>query len=250
MQKIYLMNNDYKPNSGSNIPITQWALEDRPREKMIAQGKKTLTDSELIAILLRTGVKGASAIDLAKQLLDRAGGRLTQLSRFEVSELQHDIHGLGEAKAVTILAALELGNRMLSESKDIHEDIILCSNDLFRYIAPTLVDLNNEEFWAVFLNIRNKVLCKKRIGEGGFTDTPVDLRKIFSIALENKAVAIAVVHNHPSGNLKPSQPDKDLTKRIVEAGKIMNIKVIEHLIVGILPTGKADYFSFAENDLL
>lgn len=244
------MNSDNETQFGSNIPITQWAEEDRPREKMIAQGKKSLTDSELIAILLRTGVRGASAIDLAKQLLIRANGRLSNLSRLEVSELQSNICGLGEAKAVTVLAALELGNRMLRESKDAHEDIIKNSDDLFHYIAPTLIDLNNEEFWAVYLNNRNKVVSMRRISAGGYTETPVDIRQIFCYALESKAVAVAVAHNHPSGNLKPSQADKDLTKHIDDAGKILKIKLIEHLIVGIRPDGKPDYYSFSECGLL
>lgn len=244
------MNNDNEPHFDSKMPIPQWAEEDRPREKMIAQGKKSLTDSELIAILLRTGVKGASAIDLAKKLLTRANGRLSNLSRLEVSELKSDILGLGTAKAVTVLAALELGNRMLRESNDGHEDIIRNSDDLFHYVAPTLIDLNNEEFWAVYLNSRNKVVNMKRISAGGYTETPVDLRQLFCYALECKAVAVAVTHNHPSGNLQPSQADKELTKHIDEAGKILKIKLIEHLIVGIRPDGKPDYYSFTECGLL
>lgn len=244
------MNNENETPFGTNIPIPQWAEEDRPREKMIAHGKKSLTDSELIAILLRTGVKGASAIDLAKKLLLRANGRLTNLSRFEVGELQSNINGLGTAKAVTVLAALELGNRMLRESKEGHEDIVQTSSDFFHLIAPTLLDLNNEEFWAVYLNNRNKVVNMKRISSGGFTETQVDIRQIFYHALESKAVAVAVAHNHPSGNLQPSQSDKNLTKHIEEAGKILKIKLIEHLIVGIRPDGKPDYYSFTEHGLL
>lgn len=244
------MNDEKETQNGTNIPIPQWAEEDRPREKMIAHGKKSLTNSELIAILLRTGVRGASAIDLAKKLLMRANGRLSNLSRLEVGELKSNINGLGTAKAVTVLAALELGNRMLRESKDGKEDIIQSSIDFFHYIAPTLLDLNNEEFWAVYLNNRNKIVNMKRISAGGFTETQVDLRQIFCYALECKAVAVAVAHNHPSGNLQPSQSDKDLTKHIAEAGKILKIKLIEHLIIGVLPNGKPEYYSFNEHGLL
>lgn len=232
------------------IPITQWAEEDRPREKMLTQGKKSLTDSELIAILLRTGVKGASAIDLAKAILQQASGSLTELARLEVNDLQGNNKGLGMAKAVTVLAALELGNRMMKENNEHKEDIVKSSNDLFRLIAPSIIDLPHEEFWAVYLTQRNKVSWKQRIGVGGLTQTTVDLRIIYRAALEHNAVSIAVMHNHPSGRLQPSQIDKDLTKQIASAGQILNIKLLDHIIVGILPSGKRDYFSFSDNGLL
>lgn len=239
-----------KATAPNSIPITQWAEEDRPRERMILQGKKNLTDSELIAILLRTGIQGASAIDLAKSLLQKNDNKLSNLAKLEVNDLQKDNKGLGTAKAVTILAALELGNRMLKENKDNTDNIIHNSQDFFHYIAPTLIDLPHEEFWAVYLNQRNKICWKQRISAGGLTDTSVDIRLIFKGALENNAVAVAVAHNHPSGNLHPSQADKNLTRSIQEAGNIMHIKLIDHLIVGILPVGKPDFFSFTENGLL
>lgn len=242
------MNNE--SHTPTTIPITQWAEEDRPREKMLSQGKKSLTDSELIAILLRTGIKGASAIDLAKAILRQANGQLTELARLEVSDLQSNNKGLGMAKAVTILAALELGNRMLKENNENNENIIHDSGDLFRYIAPSIIDLPHEEFWALYLTQRNKLSWKQRIGSGGLTQTTVDLRIIFRAALEHNAVSIAVIHNHPSGRLQPSQPDKELTKRIADAGKILHIKLLDHLIVGVQPSGKPDYFSFADNGLL
>lgn len=232
------------------IPITQWAPEDRPREKMLSQGKKSLTDSELIAILLRTGIQGTSAIDLAKLILQQNGNKLTDLARLEVNDLTERYKGMGMAKAVTVLAALELGNRMLREERENKEDIIRGSQDLFHFIAPKIIDLPHEEFWAVYLNQRNKVSWIQRIGLGGLTQTTVDLRIIFKAALEHNAVALAVAHNHPSGQLRPSLPDKELTKRISEAGNILHIKLIEHIIVGILPDGKHDYFSFSENGLL
>ena len=244
------MDSDNDIHNSKSLPITQWEEEDRPREKMLLQGKKSLTDSELIAILLRTGVKGASAIGLAKSILRQADGHLSELARLEVGDLQGNNKGLGMAKAVTVLAALELGNRMLKENTERKEDIVKDSNDLFRLIAPSIIDLPHEEFWAVYLTQRNKISWKQRIGAGGLTQTTVDLRIIFRAALEHNAISIAVLHNHPSGRLQPSQPDKELTRRIAEAGKILNIKLLDHLIVGILPSGKQDYFSFADNGLL
>lgn len=232
------------------IPITQWAPEDRPREKMLAGGKKSLTDSELIAILLRTGVRGMSAIDLAKLILQRNGNSFTNLARLEINDLVANFKGMGTAKAVTILAALELGNRMLKEERENKDEIIRSSQDLFHFVAPRIIDLPHEEFWAVYLAQSNKVVWVQRIGMGGITQTTVDLRIIFKVALEHNAVAVAVAHNHPSGNLTPSQPDKDLTRRIADAGNIMQVRLIEHMIVGILPNGKRDYFSFSENALL
>ena len=244
------MDSDSELLTPSTLPITQWAEEDRPREKMLSLGKKSLTDSELLAILLRTGIKGASAIDLAKAILRQTNGQLSELARLEVSDLQSNHKGLGLAKSVTILAALELGNRMLKENSENKENIIRDSDGLFRYIASSILDLPHEEFWAIYLTQRSKVSWKQRIGVGGLTQTTVDLRIIFRAALEHNAVSLAVVHNHPSGRLQPSQPDKELTKRIADAGKILNIKLLDHLIVGVLPSGKPDYFSFSDNGLL
>ena len=244
------MDSDSELHTSNTLPITQWAEEDRPREKMLSMGKKSLTDSELLAILLRTGIKGASAIDLAKAILRQTNGQLSELARLEVSDLQSNHKGLGLAKSVTILAALELGNRMLKENNENKENIIHDSNDLFRYIASSILDLPHEEFWAIYLTQRSKVSWKQRIGAGGLTQTTVDLRIIFRAALEHNAVSPAVIHNHPSGRLQPSQPDKELTKRIADAGKILNVKLLDHLIVGVLPSGKPDYFSFADNGLL
>ncbi|MCQ2295325.1 MAG: DNA repair protein RadC [Bacteroidales bacterium] len=244
-----MANND-EPISTSNIPISQWAEEDRPREKMLANGKKALTDSELIAILLRTGVKGTTAIELAQNLLKHNNNSLSDLARMEVPEMMRNFKGLGMAKAVTVLAALELGNRMVFENLKKKEEIVKSSQDFFDCIAAQIIDLPHEEFWAIFLNQRNKVTWKQCIGMGGLTQTTVDPRILFKAAIEHNAVAIAVAHNHPSGNLTPSQADKTLTQHLSEGGKLLHIKIIDHLIVGILPSGKRDYFSFSENGLL
>lgn len=233
-----------------NTPITQWAEEDRPREKMMNIGKKSLTNSELIAILLRTGVHGATAIDIAQDLLRQSGNRLTDLARLEVNELMKMEKGLGMAKSVTILAALELGNRMMKEANENPDQTIKSSIDLFNHIASKLIDLPHEEFWAVYINQRNKVSWKQCIGRGGLTQTTVDLRIIFKGALEHNAVALAVVHNHPSGRLVPSQADIELTKHIADASNILRIKLMDHLIVGHNDEGAADYYSFTENGLL
>lgn len=240
--------NDF--NQLKALPIPQWDKEDKPRERMVTHGKKSLTNSELIAILLRTGIQGASAIDLAQAILNRSNGSLTNLARLEVSELQKEFKGIGTAKAVTVIAALELGNRMLSEQRTAKDDYAKDSRDLFHIIAPSIVDLPHEEFWVVCLSNHNKVTWKQRISIGGLTNTSVDLRVIFAAALEHRAVAVAVAHNHPSGNLTPSREDKALTQRLAEAGKLLSIKLVDHLIVGINPDGKADYFSFSENGLL
>ncbi len=244
------MNDDNPDTTHRSLPINRWAKEDRPREKMLSMGKKSLTDSELIAILLRTGVTGTSAIDLAKQLLQLSNNSLTELSRMEINDLKKAHKGLGMAKAVTVIAALELGHRMMREAREIKEDIVRDSDDLFRYIGPSIWDLPNEEFWAIYLNQRNKVVRRLRIGSGGLTQTTVDLRIIFREALQYNAVAIAVAHNHPSGSLTPSNADKDLTRRIEQAGKVLSIKLVDHIIVGIPPEGQPAYYSFTEHGLL
>lgn len=237
-------------SSKKTMPITQWALEDRPREKMAERGKKSLTDSELLAILLRTGIPGHSAIDIAKDMMAYSGNKITNLSRLEVADIKREFKGLGTAKAVTVLAALELGNRMLKEANENKDYIIRNCENLFHYIAPQIIDLPREEFWAVYLSSRNKVLGRKCIGMGGITQTTVDVRLIFQGALEFNAIGVAVAHNHPSGQLAPSQADKELTQRIAKAGDILQIKLIEHIIVGITSEGKRDYYSFTENGLL
>lgn len=238
--------NDRKPS----ITVKDWALEDRPREKLIAKGKKELSNAELIAILIGSGSVGQSAVDLAKEILKSNGNDLSLLSRQGIKELTRDFKGMGEAKAVSIIAALELGYRMLSENINKKEHYINDSKALFNYICPSLIDLPVEEFWAIYLNIRKKVLFKQRISIGGYTDTPVDIRRIYATALEKNAVYVAVAHNHPTGHLKPSIEDKNLTCRILEAGKTLNIQLIEHLIVGIDENNRPDYYSFHDNGLV
>lgn len=236
-------------NENFYLTVKEWSDEDKPREKMLAKGKKELSNAELLAILLRSGVQGKGAVDMAKEVLQQAGGSLTELSRLDYSQLGK-IKGMGEAKATTLMAALELGWRMQSEINSDKELILKDSHDLFNYMAPLLADLDHEEFWAVYLSNRHKVLGRQRIAAGGITGTYVDLRVLFRGALEHKAVMLMVAHNHPSGLLKPSTEDRRLTKQIEEAGKLMQIQLLEHIILGITDLGKADYYSFHDNGMV
>ena len=231
------------------LTVKHWADGDKPREKLLQQGKKQLTNVELVAILLRSGLQGKSVLELSREVLNLAGNSLTSLSRMEYSHLRQ-IKGMAEAKATTLLAALELGWRMQGELDAERKIVITDSCDLFNYIKPNIIDLNHEEFWAVFLNPHQKILGRQRISMGGQTQTDVDLRILFRCAIENHATKIAVIHNHPSGSLKPSHEDRSLTHRIAEAGKLLDISLIEHLIVGINLDGRPDFYSFHDNSLL
>lgn len=231
------------------LTVKQWADEDKPREKMLSQGKKQLSNVELIAILLRSGMKGKSVVDVAREVLDNAGNSLTTLSRMEYQQL-NSIKGMAEAKSTTLMAALELGWRMQGELNAEKHTFITDSNSLFKYLMPRLIDINHEEFWAVFLNPHKRVLGCQRISMGGQVDTPVDIRILFRSALDNRAINIAVAHNHPSGSLKPSSADRRLTSTIDEAGKLLGIHLIEHLIIALGPDSKPDYYSFHDNGLI
>ena len=230
-----------------NLTVKDWSSEDQPREKLISKGKKELSTAELIAILIGSGSVGQSSVELAKEILKGHNNDLSLLSKQGITELTKGYKGIGEAKAVTIIAALELGYRMLTEQNDKKEYYGNDSAETFRYISPSLIDLPHEEFWAIYMNIKNKILFKKRISLGGITETSVDIRRIFSTALERNAVSIVVAHNHPTGKLMPSSKDIALTKSIAEAGNILKIKLRDHLIVGINDDNKPDYYSFYDN---
>lgn len=229
-----------------HLTVKEWSDEDRPREKLIALGKKQLSNAELIAILLRTGVTGRSAVDLAKDILASADNSLTNLARLDFKQLSKR-KGMALAKSATLMAALELGWRMQGELVDNNDLIVNDSISLFNYVAPLMADIDHEEFWAIYLNNRNKVIDRQRISSGGQTETTVDLRLIFRGALECKAVSLMVAHNHPSGSLRPSREDRSLTQQITDAGKLLNIKLKDHLIVGINNMGKADFYSFHDD---
>ena len=236
-------------NDNFSLTLKDWADEDKPREKMLSKGKKELTNAELLAILLRSGLPGKSVVEIAKEVLTRSKNSLTALSQMEFNQLS-TIKGVGAAKATTLMAALELGWRMQGEIANDKELVISDSRTLFNYMAPLLADLDHEEFWAIFLSTRGKVLGRQRISLGGQTHTQVDPRILFRNALECKAVSLMVAHNHPSGTIRASHEDKQLTRRLSEAGSLLEIKLLEHIIIGINPSGQADYFSFHDNGLL
>jgi DNA repair protein RadC len=225
------------------LTIKSWALDDRPREKLIAKGKKALSDAELIAILIGSGNREESAVGLSKRILKSVNGNINELAKLSVEKLS-TFKGIGEAKAISIITGLELGKRRQLEVA-LEKPKITSSKDVANLMQPILGDLEHEEFWVLFLNNSNKVVAKSQISKGGLTATIVDIRLVFKRALELTSVGIIVCHNHPSGKLQPSNADKNLTQRIKEAGITLDIKLLDHLII----TEKA-YFSFADEGLL
>lgn len=226
------------------LSIKTWAEEDRPREKLALKGKAALSDAELIAILLRTGVKGSSALDIAKKILHRVKGNLNELCKLSVNDIKKLEKGLGDTKAITIVAALELGRRR--QSSEVREmPVIRNSNDSFAYIYPEVADLQHEEFFVLYLNRANKVLTHKHISTGGVSGTVADVRIILKHGLEILASGFIAVHNHPSGNLKPSHADIELTKKLKEAGKLLDMTLLDHLIIG-----DNKYMSMADEGLI
>ena len=225
------------------LTIKSWAIDDRPREKLVAKGKSTLSDAELIAILIGSGNRQESAVALSKRMLQSVDGNINELAKLSVEKLT-TFKGIGEAKAISIITALELGKRRQLETA-MEKPKITSSVAVFNLLQPIIGDLEHEEFWALFLNNSNKVVAKNQISKGGLTATVVDVRLLFKRALELAAVAIIVCHNHPSGKLQPSDADQQLTQKINEAGTTLDIKLLDHLII----TEKA-YFSFADENLL
>ena len=226
-----------------SLKITDWAVEDRPREKLIRKGISTLSDAELLAILISSGTKKKSAVDLGRELLGIVNNNLNSLGKLTVSDLLK-IRGIGPARAVTISAALELGRRRsLAEIPD--ADHIKCSKDAADIFQPLLSDLPHEEFWVLFLNRSNKIIDRMKLSQGGISGTVTDVRIVMKKAVESLASGIIVCHNHPSGNLNPSESDTRITQKIKDAGNLMDIQLLDHLII----SGK-DYYSFADNGLL
>lgn len=225
------------------LTIKSWAIDDRPREKLVAKGKSTLSDAELIAILIGSGNRQESAVALSKRMLQSVNENINELAKLSVEKLT-TFKGIGEAKAISIITALELGKRRRLETA-MKKPKITSSAAVFNLLQPIIGDLEHEEFWVLFLNNSNKVVAKNQISKGGLTATVVDVRLLFKRALELAAVAIIVCHNHPSGKLQPSNADQQLTQKIIEAGATLDIKLLDHLII----TEKA-YFSFADENLL
>ena len=223
--------------------IKQWAKDDRPREKLLLNGAHTLSDSELLAILILNGSKEKTAVDLAKDVLKLSKDNLSELGKLSVKDLMK-VKGIGEAKAIAITAALELGRRRQASSS-LQKKIISTSNDIADYCMAKLKDYRHEVFAVLFLNRANKVNHFEIVSEGGITGTVADPRVILKKALDSDAVSIILCHNHPSGSLKPSRADEDLTHKIKEAAKYFDIRVLDHMIVS-----DAGYFSFADEGLL
>ncbi len=226
-----------------HLGIKAWAEEDRPREKLLLKGKTALSDAELIAILIGSGSRDESAVDLSKRILSVAKNNLNELGKLGIPELQK-FKGIGEAKAISITAALELGRRR-KQSDPLKRVKITSSNSVYEVMREVMDDLPHEEFWVLLLNRANQVIEKVNISKGGVSQTVVDAKIVFKMALDRLASSIILCHNHPSGNLKPSEADKQLTKKIKEAGRILDLPILDHLIFA-----DNTYFSFADEGLL
>ena len=225
---------DYQQKS-----IKNWAEDDRPREKLLLNGKRALSDSELLAIIMGSGSREESAVDLAKRILQSVSNNWHNLSRLSVKDLCK-FKGIGTAKAVSIIAAMEIGRRRAAQAHE-EKPKITSSVDAFTILRSLIGDLQVEEFWVLFLNQANFVIHKEQISKGGISQTAVDVRIILKIALEEMATGIILAHNHPSGNLKPSKADYLITQKVKKAAETLDLNVLDHLIV----TQKS-YFSFAD----
>lgn len=233
----------FYPVNVHRLTIKKLAEEDRPREKLIQRGKSSLTDAELIAILIGSGNKEQTAVELSQYMLSRCNHNLNNLAQLSLSELQK-FNGIGAAKAITILGALELGRRR--KEQQTHKKIKITSSDhTFKFIEGDLIDLAHEEFWLIFLKRNNDVIKKEMLSKGGVAGTVVDIKLIFKRALEEVASGLIVAHNHPSGNLRPSQEDIKLTQKIEDAAKALDIRLLDHLIVT-----NDGFYSFADNNMI
>jgi len=226
-----------------SLKITDWAVGDRPREKLIRNGTSSLSDAELLAILISSGTKDKSAVDLGRELLKMANNNLNNLGKLSISDLRK-LNGIGPARAVTIAAALELGRRRkLAEAEDTIQ--IRSSKDVAGIFQPLLSDLAYEEFWILYLNRSNKVISRMKLSQGGISGTVTDVRIVMKKAVECLASGIILCHNHPSGNLNPSEADSKITRKIKEAGALMDIQLLDHLIIS-----EKDYYSFADSGII
>lgn len=227
----------------SSFSIKNWSQDDQPREKLRDKGKAVLSDAELVAILIGSGNREESAVALSKRILASIENNLSELGKLSIKQLM-DFKGIGEAKAIIIAAALELGRRRRGEEA-LEKKKITSSASVFELMQPIIGELPHEEFWIIYLNNSNKVLKKIRLSKGGITGTLVDIRLVLKTALEVGAVAIILAHNHPSGTLKASAADKAITKKLSLGAENIDIKVLDHLIIT-----EKEYFSFADENLL
>ncbi|MEL6916562.1 MAG: DNA repair protein RadC [Bacteroidota bacterium] len=227
----------------TNFSIKHWSDDDKPREKLVQKGKMVLSDAELIAILIGSGSKNESAVELSKRILASVNNNLSELGRLSIPQLMK-FNGIGEAKAVTIAAAMEMGRRRRGEEA---EKIVKISSskNVFELLNPIIGELPHEEFWIVYLNNSNRIIHRAQLSKGGITGTLVDVRLVLKQALELGAVAFILAHNHPSGTLKPSEADKQITNKLKIAANALDIKVLDHLIIA-----QNEYFSFADGKML
>lgn len=230
---------DYRPAKG----IRSWAEDDRPREKLLHKGRSALSDAELIAILIGSGNNEESAVDLSKRILHALQNDLSALARLNVKDLTR-FRGIGEAKAISIIAALELGRRR-KDSEPLKRPKITSSRAAFELLYPHAADLPHEEFWILMVDRANRMIGVEHVSKGGVTGTVADPKVVFRAALQHLATGIILCHNHPSGNLRPSEEDIALTRKLRAAGESIDIQVMDHLIIG-----NGDYFSFADSDML
>jgi DNA repair protein RadC len=226
----------------SFFPITNWSEDDKPREKLMLKGKSVLSDAELIAILIGSGSRNESAVDLSKRILASVDNNLNALGKLSISQLMN-FKGIGEAKAISIIAALELGRRRRAEDA-VELKKVTSSKIIFEIMQPIIGELPHEEFWIIYLNNSNKIISKSQLSKGGITGTLVDVRIVFKTALEMGATGLILCHNHPSGTLIPSDADKHITRKLKLAGDSLEIKVLDHLIVT-----EKNYFSFADEGI-
>lgn len=230
--------------SKAKLTITEWAEEDRPREKLLLKGISALSDAELLAILIGSGNKNETAVELSQRILFFVKNNLNSLGKLSINDLIQNFNGIGEAKAITIIAALELGKRRkLSDSEK--QQRILLSKDVYNIFQPILGDLRHEESWVLLMNSSNKILKKILASKGGITGTVIDIRLIIKEAIENLATNIVLVHNHPSGSTKPSEEDNIVTKKLKDACNLLDIYLMDHVIIC-----DEDYYSYRDNMLL
>jgi DNA repair protein RadC len=233
----------FKPMQEHKYSIKQWSKDERPREKLLLNGADNLSNAELLALLIRNGTRQHTAVDLAREMLRLGKDNLVEMGKLSVRELMK-IKGIGEAKAISIVAALELGRRRQSSLPAV-KSIVTCSSDIARFLQVKLQDQRREVFAVLFLNRSNKINHFEIVSEGGITGTVADPRIILRRALEEDAVSIILCHNHPSGSLKPSRADEQLTGKIRDAARLMDIQVLDHIIVS-----DSGYYSFADEGLL
>ncbi|GAB1416896.1 DNA repair protein RadC [Paludibacter sp.] len=226
------------------LTIRDWSEEDRPREKMLKKGTSALSDAELLAILIGSGSRNESAVDLSKRILSSCQNNINELAKLSIQDLCSKYKGIGEAKAITIIAALEFGKRRKTQ-QNVERKKISSSRDIFHLFEADMIDLNHEEFWVVLLDGANKAMETKRLTQGGRNQTIVDVPMLLKLALEKKATALAVAHNHPSGQRFPSKEDDKVTQRVKAGCEAIGIRFLDHLIIA-----GGGYYSFCDEGKL